>query len=78
MSEPSSRGRPRSGGPREPHPVRETHDSGIAAVASRGDYPFGAEIHAVTATTAFLRSTRCAFPGCGRPREDPVHDLPGA
>jgi len=65
---------PKSGGPREPHAFRETVDPGIGAVAAGGDFRFGADVHAVAATSGFLRSTRCAFPGCGRPREDPIHD----
>lgn len=69
-----SNSRPRSGGPREPHAFRETNDPGVGAVAAGGDFRFGADVHAVAATAGFLRGTRCAFPGCGKPREDPIHD----
>ena len=70
----SPRSKSRSGDPGR-HPFRETSDPGIAAVASGGGgFPMGHNVNAVAVTSAYQRSTRCAFPGCGRPRHDPVHE----
>lgn len=52
------------------HLFRETNDPGLGAVSSGSGYmTFG---HLASAT-AYLRATRCALPGCGKPREDPIH-----
>jgi hypothetical protein len=55
------------------HPFQETNDSGIGAVASgQGNYA-GSQIGMTAVTSAFMRATRCAAPGCGKERHDPVH-----
>lgn len=54
------------------HPFKETNDPGLMAAAS-GGVSRAISVNEVAVTTGFLRSTRCAVPGCGRPREDPVH-----
>lgn len=59
--------------PTRPHPFQETNDLGIAAVASgQGNYS-GSQIGMAAVTSAFMRATRCAVPGCGKERHDEVH-----
>ena len=67
-------GLPRSTDPKRAHTFRETNDTGIGAVSSGGGYQGNlANIWGVTA--AVLRGTRCALPGCGKERHDPMHTL---
>ena len=70
-----SAGREASGSKRF-HPFRETNDVGMGAVASAtmGYSPSNVSVFGVTA--AHLRATRCAVPGCGRERHDPIHAVP--
>jgi len=61
--------------PGGPHAFVETNDPGVGAVSS-GAGPFaqgGTQLAQLAMTTAMLRATRCGLPGCGKPREDPVH-----
>jgi hypothetical protein len=59
--------------PKRMHPFQETNDSGIGAVASgQGNYG-GSQIAMSAVTSAFMRATRCAVPGCGKERHDEVH-----
>ncbi len=72
-------GRPARGGtksdPTRPHPFQETDDPGIVPAASAGGNYQGAQANIWAVTTAALRGTRCAMPGCGRERHDPIHAL---
>jgi hypothetical protein len=62
---------------RRHHEYVKIDDPGIVAMASGG--PFTAtDVNMIAATSSYLRSTRCAAPGCGKPREDPVHAPPDA
>ncbi len=55
------------------HPFRETNDPGIAAFASGGSQYGGSQVNMLATTANYLRSTRCAVPGCGKERHDPIH-----
>jgi hypothetical protein len=65
----------RTGDPARSHPFRETDDPGIVPAASAGGNYQGAQANSWAVTTAALRGTRCAMPGCGRERHDPIHAL---
>jgi hypothetical protein len=60
--------------PKRPHRFVETNDAGLGAAASGGTYQ-GNQANVWAVTTAFLRSTRCTLPGCGKERHDPIHEL---
>lgn len=59
--------------PASAHPFQETNDAGLSAFASGGSGYSGSEVNMLAVTTGFLRATRCALPGCGKPRQDPIH-----
>ena len=59
--------------PNRPHPFRDTDDAGLAAFASGGAQWQGNQTNSIAVTTGFLRATRCALPGCGKPRQDVIH-----
>jgi hypothetical protein len=58
------------------HVFKETNDAGIPAAASGTMGVTGSQANALGVTTATLRATRCAVPGCGRERHDPIHAVP--
>lgn len=61
--------------PAQPHEFAAVRDPGIAAVASGGgQLGYGSAGPAAT-TGAYQRSLRCAVPGCGRERSDPIHGV---
>jgi hypothetical protein len=60
--------------PRGPHRYWDT-DDGLAAVMSGSAFESGQAANVLGGTAAFLRSTRCGIPGCGRPRQDPIHSI---
>ena len=61
--------------PAQPHEFAAIHDAGIAAVASGGgQLGYGSAGPAAT-TGAYQRTLRCAIPGCGRARRDPIHSV---
>jgi hypothetical protein len=59
--------------PIRPHLFRDTNDPGVVAFAGGGFTETGSQINMLATTTSALRATRCALPGCGRPRPDPIH-----
>jgi hypothetical protein len=59
--------------PARPHAFRETNDPGVVAFAGGGFTETGSQVNMLATTTSSLRATRCALPGCGRPRPDPIH-----
>lgn len=67
--------RERSGSKRF-HAFVETNDPGIVAAASGGYRVAGEQVSMLGVTTASLRTTRCALPGCGKERHDPIHSAP--
>ncbi len=62
--------------PARAHAFQETHDAGLSVVASGSSGYSGSQANTLAVTTAFLRSTRCALPGCGKPRQDQIHAAP--
>ena len=62
-----------SGDPKRPHLFQETNDPGVGAFASGGSTQSGSQINMLATTTSSLRASRCALPGCGQPRHDPIH-----
>ena len=62
--------------PARAHAFQETNDAGLAAFASGGSGYSGSEANMLAVTTGYLRATRCALPGCGKPRQDPIHAAP--
>ena len=68
--------RPAEGAPTDPgrnHEFVETNDPGLGAAASGSAFRGTNTPNVLGVTTAFLRSTRCAMPGCGKERHDPIH-----
>ena len=59
--------------PAREHPYVEINDPGVGAVSSGSGNYGGNLMGTLGMTTAYLRSTRCAVPGCGKERHDPVH-----
>jgi len=59
--------------PRRPHPFVETNDPGVGAFASGGATTSGSQVSMVSTAANSLRAMRCAYPGCGKSREDPIH-----
>ena len=61
--------------PGRPHAFVETSDSGIGAMAAGSGMSgrSGGETQ-LAVTAAVLRATRCGLPGCGKAREDPIHE----
>ncbi len=66
----------RSPGPSGPHRFVEPDDTrtGLALGALQPNLQLGP---ALAVTDASLREARCAMPGCGKVREDPIHDAHG-
>jgi len=59
--------------PTRPHMFRETNDPGVVAFAGGGSTESGSQVNMLVTTTKALRASRCAVPGCGRTRADPIH-----
>ena len=59
--------------PTRHHRYVEINDPGVGAVSSGSANYGGNLVGTLGMTTAFLRSTRCAMPGCGKERHDPIH-----
>jgi hypothetical protein len=64
-----------SADPTEDHPFLEIDDSGMGAAASGSAFHSSNTANVLGVTTAFLRSTRCALPGCGKERHSPIHTV---
>jgi hypothetical protein len=62
--------------PYHSHLFLETNDSGLGAAASGSAFQTTDVVNVLGVTTAFLRSTGCAVPGCGKERHDPIHAAP--
>ena len=62
--------------PARAHPFQETNDAGLSVMASWSGGYSGTQASMLAVTTGFLRATRCAVPGCGKPRQDPIHAAP--
>jgi hypothetical protein len=67
------RAKPERTDPKESHAFVETNDPGLGAVVAGSAFQSTNTANVLGATTAFLRSTRCALPGCGKERHDPIH-----
>jgi hypothetical protein len=59
--------------PKQNHLFVEINDPGMGAAASGSAFRGSSTVNILGVTTAFLRSTRCAMPGCGKERHDPIH-----
>ena len=70
VSTPRGRERP---DPKRTHAFLETNDAGMGPAASGGGWVSGNQASVLGVTAAHLRSTRCAVPGCGKERHDPIH-----
>lgn len=64
--------------PGRAHLFQETNDACLSAFASGGSGYSGSDVNMLAVTTGFLRATRCALPGCGKPRQDQIHAAPEA
>jgi hypothetical protein len=59
------------------HPYVDTNDPGLGAGFAGGGSGFsGSQVSMLAVTTGFMRATRCAVPGCGKPRQDVIHGAP--
>jgi hypothetical protein len=56
-----------------PDAFEETNDPGAGAFASGGATTSGSQVSMVSTAANSLRAMRCAYPGCGKSREDPIH-----
>ena len=67
------RNKRRTSGPSGPHRFVDPADvrSGLALAAMQPNAQMGP---ALAVTEASLRGARCAMAGCGKPREDPIHE----
>lgn len=67
------RNRQRTSGPSWPHRFVDAADvrSGLALAALQPNAQMGP---ALALTEASLRGARCALAGCGKPRQEPVHE----
>lgn len=67
------RNKRRTSGPSGPHRFVDPADvrSGLALAAMQPNAQMGP---ALAVTEASLRGARCAMAGCGRPRQDPIHE----
>jgi hypothetical protein len=74
MARLSLRGSKRSAGSSGPHRFVEPDDprSGLALGAAQASLQIGP---AIALADASLRAVRCALPGCGKPRPDPIHEV---
>jgi hypothetical protein len=59
--------------PARTHPFQETNDAGLPVIAGGSSGSCGSQVNTLAMTTAYLRATRCALPGCGKPRQDEIH-----
>jgi hypothetical protein len=59
--------------PARAHLFQETNDAGLSAIASGTSGYSASQVNSLALTTGYLRATRCALPGCGKPRPDPIH-----
>lgn len=66
----------RTAGPSGPHRFVQPDDprSGLALSAMQPNLQMGAML---TVTDASVRRARCAMKGCGKTREDAIHDAQG-
>jgi hypothetical protein len=70
--------RPRTASSQSSSDARPSHlfeapsNPGMMAAASGGVLTSN-DANMLAVTTASLRGARCVVPGCGRPREDPIH-----
>lgn len=58
--------------PKTTHAFKRPDGSFLSAMASGSGFS-ESHITNVPTTTAFLRTTRCAVSGCGKPADDPIH-----
>lgn len=67
------RNKERSSGPSGPHRFVDPTDirSGLALAATQPDLEMGP---ALAVMAASVRGARCAMAGCGKPRQDPIHE----
>ena len=73
MSPFRTKARRESADPGRPHAFVETNDPGVGAFASGGATTSGSQVSMVSTAANSLRAMRCAYPGCGKSREDPIH-----
>lgn len=60
--------------PNEPHEFRPVRDAGMGTgLASLGSREGGGP-SPIAMTSRYLRMSACAVPGCGKDRDDPIHE----
>ncbi len=64
--------------PGAPHRFQAIRDAGLAAMGGRGPGgSYGSQtLNSVVLTDNYIRKSNCGVPGCGRPRQHPIHELP--
>lgn len=58
----------------EPHAFRPVHDAGLGTGLSSMSGVQGDVSPPLAMTGGYLRALRCDVPGCGKDRNDPVHE----
>lgn len=62
--------------PNEPHAFVATLSEGLAQASSGSAFMSTTSANSLAVTMRSVPATRCLLAGCGRDREDPIHDLP--
>jgi hypothetical protein len=58
--------------PNRPHEFRSKSDAGIAALTPLGG-GVGQQVADIASASAYTRTIECGVPGCGQPRDAPIH-----
>jgi len=77
MRAPWSNQEPRPVHANEPHAFRPVRDAGLGTGLSGMSGPEGGVSPAFAMTSRYLRTSLCDVPGCGRDRDDPIHEPGG-
>jgi hypothetical protein len=60
-----------------PHAFQAINDPGLAAFASGAGNRGGVQpaVGSVVLADNYVRKSNCGVPGCGKPRQDPIHEF---
>jgi hypothetical protein len=58
----------------EPHEFRPIEDAGLATGLGTVSRMAGSQIAMLAMTDRYMRTSACDVPGCGKERDDPIHE----